>query len=86
MQKNIFLCFFLSNNIFLLSIRIEELRRKNRATDIAQLVAKLKWQWAGPIARSGDKLEVLEWRPRSGKKSDDVRRVAGSRWKQAAHT
>ncbi|CAH2245272.1 jg5104 [Pararge aegeria aegeria] len=38
-------------------------------------------------------LKVLEWRPRTGKRSvgrpptswtDDIRRVAGSRWRQAA--
>ncbi|CAH2267590.1 jg11879 [Pararge aegeria aegeria] len=46
----------------------EEIRRRTRVTDIAQRVAKLKWQWAGYIAR---------W-------TDDIRRVAGSRWRQAA--
>ncbi|CAH2243642.1 jg23567 [Pararge aegeria aegeria] len=34
-------------------IRKEEIRRRTRVTDIAQLVAKLKWQWAGHIARCG---------------------------------
>ncbi|CAH2226746.1 jg2692 [Pararge aegeria aegeria] len=38
-------------------------------------------------------LKVLEWRPRTGKRSvgrpqtrwtDDIRRVAGNRWRQAA--
>ncbi|CAH2237376.1 jg10504 [Pararge aegeria aegeria] len=77
-------------------IRNEEIRRRTRVTDIAQRVAKLKWQWAGHIARRTDGrwgLKVLEWRPRTGKRSvgrpptsgrDDIRRVAGSRWKQAA--
>ncbi|CAH2268045.1 jg10355 [Pararge aegeria aegeria] len=32
-------------------IRIEEIHRTTRITDIAQRVAKLKWQWAGHIAR-----------------------------------
>ncbi|CAH2238870.1 jg13680 [Pararge aegeria aegeria] len=64
--------------------------------DIAQRVAKLKWKLLGHIARrtdgrSGSK--VLEWRPRTGKSSvgrpptrlaDDIKRVARSRWKQAA--
>ncbi|CAH2230492.1 jg18595 [Pararge aegeria aegeria] len=31
-------------------IRNEEIRRRNRVTDIDQRVAKLKWQWAGHIA------------------------------------
>ncbi|CAH2238606.1 jg1148 [Pararge aegeria aegeria] len=72
------------------------LRNRTRVTDIAQRVAKLKWQWAGHIARRTDGrwgLKVLEWRPRTGKRSvgrpqtrwtDDIRRVAGSRWRQAA--
>ncbi|CAH2241367.1 jg15566 [Pararge aegeria aegeria] len=75
-------------------IRNEEIRR--RATDIAQRVAKLKWQWAGHIVRSTDGrwgLKVLKWRPRTGKRSvgrprtrwtDDIRRVAGSRLKHVA--
>ncbi|CAH2257063.1 jg11932 [Pararge aegeria aegeria] len=58
----------------------EEIRRRTRVTDIAQRVAKLKWQWAGHIARRTDGrwgLKVLEWRPRTGKQTDDIRRVAG---------
>ncbi|CAH2240676.1 jg5544 [Pararge aegeria aegeria] len=72
------------------------LRDKIRNNGIAQRVAKLKWQWAGHIVRRrggrwGPK--VLEWQPRTGKCSigrpptrwtDDIRRVAGSRWIQAA--
>ncbi|CAH2208128.1 jg27685 [Pararge aegeria aegeria] len=77
-------------------IRNEEILRRTRVTDIAQRVAKLKWQWAGHIARRSDgrwDLKVLEWRPRAGKRSvrrpptrrkDDIRRVAGRRWRQAA--
>ncbi|CAH2239686.1 jg12462 [Pararge aegeria aegeria] len=74
-------------------IRNEEVRRRTRATDIAQRVAKLKQQWAGHIARRTDGrwgLKVLAWRPHTGKRSlgrppmrwtDDIRRVAGSRFK-----
>ncbi|CAH2267521.1 jg22609 [Pararge aegeria aegeria] len=77
-------------------IRNEEIRRRTRVTDIVQRVAKLKWKWAGHIARRTDGRwgsKVLEWRPRTGKRSvgrpqtrwtDDIKRVAGSRWKQAA--
>ncbi|CAH2230063.1 jg20272 [Pararge aegeria aegeria] len=77
-------------------IRIEELRRRTRVPHIAQRVAKLKWKWARHIARRTDGrwgFKVLEWRPRTGKRSvgrpptswtDDVKRVAGSRWKRAA--
>ncbi|CAH2229473.1 jg20853 [Pararge aegeria aegeria] len=57
---------------------------------------ELKWQWAGHIARRTDGrwgLKVLEWRPRTEKRSvsrparrwtDDIRRVAASRWRQAS--
>ncbi|CAH2240261.1 jg2273 [Pararge aegeria aegeria] len=80
-------------------IRNEEIHRRTRFTDIT--VVKLKWQWAGHtalrtghIARNGTwDLKVLEWRPRTGKRSvgrpptrwtNAIRRVAGSRWRQAA--
>ncbi|CAH2240079.1 jg6334 [Pararge aegeria aegeria] len=77
-------------------IRREKIRRRTRVTEIAQRVAKLKRQWAGHIARKTDGIwgfKLLEWQPRTGKRSvrwppttwtDDIRRVAGSRWKQAA--
>ncbi|CAH2241016.1 jg4086 [Pararge aegeria aegeria] len=77
-------------------IKNEEIRRRTGDTDIAQQVAKLKWKWAGHIARRTDRRrgsKVLEWRPRTGKRSvrrpparwaDVIKRVAGSRWKQAA--
>ncbi|CAH2268364.1 jg5534 [Pararge aegeria aegeria] len=74
----------------------EEIRRRTRVTDIAQRVVKLKWQWVGHLAWRTDGrwgLKVLEWRLRTSKRSvglhptrwtDDIRRVAGSRWRQAA--
>ncbi|CAH2208667.1 jg320 [Pararge aegeria aegeria] len=40
-------------------IRNEEIRRKTRVTDVAQRVAKLKWQWRTD-GRWGFK---LEWNP-----------------------
>ncbi|CAH2207758.1 jg4656 [Pararge aegeria aegeria] len=49
-------------------IRNEEIRRRTRVTGIAQRVAKLKWKWAGRIARRTDRRwgsKVLEWRPRT---------------------
>ena len=77
-------------------IRNEEIRRRTKITDIAQRVAELKWQWAGHVVRTADGRwgpKVLEWRPRTGKRSvgrpptrwtDDIKRVAGSRWAHAA--
>ncbi|CAH2268866.1 jg21138 [Pararge aegeria aegeria] len=53
-------------------IRNEKTRRRTRVTDISQRVAKLKWQCAWHIARRTDGrwgLKVLEWRPRTGKRS-----------------
>ncbi|CAH2232298.1 jg21680 [Pararge aegeria aegeria] len=53
-------------------IRNVEIRRRTRVTDIAQRVAKLKWQWAGHIVRRKDGRwgpKVLEWQPRTGKRS-----------------
>ncbi|CAH2217531.1 jg25267, partial [Pararge aegeria aegeria] len=44
-------------------IRNEEIRSRTRVTEIAQRVAKLKWQWAGHIAQRTDGrwgLKVLE--------------------------
>ena len=77
-------------------LRNEEIRRRTKVTDIAQRISKLKWQWAGHIARRTDGRwgrRVLEWRPRTGKRSvgrpparwtDDLIKVAGTRWTQAA--
>jgi hypothetical protein len=40
-------------------------------TDIARQIADLKWQWAGHIARTDGRRsgKVLEWRPRTGRRS-----------------
>ncbi|CAH2248409.1 jg6202 [Pararge aegeria aegeria] len=63
-------------------------------TDFRQCTLNL-CQWSGHIARRTDghwDLKFLEWLPRTGKRSvgrpptrwtDDIRRVAGSRWRQA---
>ncbi|CAH2241673.1 jg26973 [Pararge aegeria aegeria] len=73
-----------------------ESRLRTRVTDIAQRVAKLKWQWGGHKVRRKDGRwvsKVLQWQPRTGKRSvgrpltrwtDDIKRVAGSLWIQAA--
>ncbi|CAH2261615.1 jg13672 [Pararge aegeria aegeria] len=73
-------------------IRNVEIRTR---TDIAQRVAKLKWQWAGHIVRRKDGCwgpKMLEWQPRTGKRSsgrhplrwtEDIKRVAGSHWIKA---
>ncbi|KAJ8719488.1 hypothetical protein PYW08_011663 [Mythimna loreyi] len=77
-------------------IRNDEIRRRTKSTDIARRIASLKWQWAGHIARRTDGRwggKVLEWRPRTGRRSvgrpptrwtDDLVKVAGSRWMRTA--
>ncbi|CAH2267434.1 jg23813 [Pararge aegeria aegeria] len=67
-----------------------EIRSRTRVTDIAQRVAKLKWQWAGHIVRRKNgrwSPKVLEWQSRTGKRSvgrpptrwtDDIKRVAAT--------
>ncbi|CAG4970592.1 unnamed protein product [Parnassius apollo] len=77
-------------------LRNEYIRSKTRVTDIAQRISKLKWQWAGHIARRTDNRwgrKVLEWQPRTGRHSvgkpptrwsDDLVRYEGSGWMQVA--
>lgn len=69
-------------------IRNEVIWAKTNLIDIARRVSKLKWQWAGHICRKADNhwgRRVLEWRPRTGKRSvgrpaarwsDDLRKAA----------
>jgi hypothetical protein len=77
-------------------IRNDEIRKRTKVADIERRIAILKWQWAGHIARRTDGRwggKVLEWRPRTGRRSvgraptrwtDDLVKVAGSRWMRAA--
>uniref|UniRef100_A0A2H1VRK2 SFRICE_019651 n=1 Tax=Spodoptera frugiperda TaxID=7108 RepID=A0A2H1VRK2_SPOFR len=79
-------------------LKIVEIRKRTKVTDIAQRMNKLKWQWAGYIAQRTNShwgRKVLEWRPRTGKRSvgrptrrrrwtDDLIKVTGSRWMQVA--
>ncbi|KAI8421195.1 hypothetical protein MSG28_008264 [Choristoneura fumiferana] len=53
-------------------IRNTEIRRRTKVTDMAGKICKLKWKWAGHIARRTDNrwgTKVLEWRPRTGRRS-----------------
>ncbi|CAH2218167.1 jg21448 [Pararge aegeria aegeria] len=70
-------------------IRNEEICRRTRATDIAQRVAKLKWKWAGHIARrtldvgvprcwNGDPAQINGGCQPPTRWTDDIKRVAGS--------
>lgn len=77
-------------------IRNTEIRRKTKVRDIVKEVARMKWRWAGHIARCGDNRwtrRILEWRPRETTRSkgrpqkrwvDDIRAVAGKQWMRFA--
>ncbi|KAL0871080.1 hypothetical protein ABMA27_004885 [Loxostege sticticalis] len=69
--------------------------KENQANEISRRtrlrVAKLKWEWAGHVARKHDSWckTVVEWRPWGEKRpvgrpqmrwSDDIKREAGSMW------
>ncbi|KAI8427297.1 hypothetical protein MSG28_001884 [Choristoneura fumiferana] len=67
-------------------IRNDDIRSRTKVTDIARRIAKLKTD-----GRWGQK--VLEWRPRTGRRavgrpptrwSDDLVKIAGSRWMRKA--
>jgi hypothetical protein len=51
-------------------IRNDEIRKRTMVTDIARRTADFKWQWAGHNARRPlRRKKVLEWRPRTGRRS-----------------
>ena len=66
-----------------------ELRKRSGVTDVVERVAKLKWSFAGHVARTTDQRwtkRLVEWRPREDRRSrgrpptrwsDDIRRLAG---------
>ena len=70
-------------------IRNTELRKRSGVTDVVERVAKLKWSFAGHVARTTDQRwtkRLVEWRPREDRRSrgrpptrwsDDIRRLAG---------
>jgi hypothetical protein len=74
-------------------IRNDEIHKRTKVTDIAR-IADLKWQWAAHCEEDGRwGGKALEWRPRTGRRSvcrpstrwtDDLVKVAGSRWMRAA--
>lgn len=76
-------------------MRNEDLRARTGVTDVIYHVAKLKWNWAGHVARMTDgrwTKRLLEWRPRADKRSrgrpptrwtDDIRRMT-TNWMESA--
>lgn len=73
----------------------EDLRARTGVTDVIYQVAKLKWNWAGHVARMTDgrwTKRLLEWRPRADTRNrgrpptrwtDDIRRMT-TNWMQSA--
>ena len=72
------------------------LRQQTKVADVLETAAKLKWSWAGHVARRHDgrwtKL-VTEWYPRDEKRrqgrqrtrwEDSIRKVAGTTWMRDA--
>ncbi|XP_044751721.1 uncharacterized protein LOC123311716 [Coccinella septempunctata] len=76
-------------------IRNEDLRKRTGVEDVITVVARLKWNWAGHVARMrGDRWtkRLLEWRPRADKRSrgrpptrwtDDIKRISDN-WKNVS--
>lgn len=68
-------------------VRNEDLRRRTGVQDIIERITRLKWRWAGHVARTKDgrwSKKLLEWRPRADKRSvgrpptrwtDDIKRI-----------
>ncbi|CAG9135919.1 unnamed protein product [Plutella xylostella] len=73
-----------------------EIRRRTKVEDVGRRITKLKWRWAGHLARREDgrwTKAVSEWWPREGRRlvgrpptrwSDDIRRVTGPNWMSVA--
>ena len=76
-------------------VRNEDLRARTGVTDVIYQVAKLKWNWAGHVARMTDgqwTKRLLERRPRADKRNrgrpptrwtDDIKRIT-TNWMQSA--
>ena len=67
------------------------LRNQSKVADISKRIAKLKWEWAGHVARKHNSWckRILEWRPWDQTRprgrpqmrwKDDIKKVAGSNW------
>lgn len=76
-------------------IRNEEVRRITGVQDIIERIARLKWNWAGHVARLRDgrwTKKIIEWRPRADKRNrgrppsrwtDDLKKIS-TNWIEAA--
>ena len=78
--------------VFVLEIPCAEIRKRTKIIDIIEYTLKLKWKWAGHIARLKDNRwtrRCTEWQPRRGKRSrgrpsrrwqDDITEKEGTTW------
>lgn len=69
-----------------------EIRQRTKVEDVGKRITKLKWNWAGHLARREDDRwtkAVSEWWPREGRRSvgrpsarwsDDIVKVSGRTW------
>ena len=73
-----------------------KIRQQTGTMDIAENILRLKWKWAGHLARTQDNRwtkRCTEWQPREGKRSrgrpqtrwrDDIRKAGGPTWSRTA--
>lgn len=77
-------------------IRHEKIRSITKATDALSYALKLKWKWAGHVARLTDgrwTIKTTLWEGPQGKRrrgrpltrwEDEIKRIAGPNWSQIA--
>lgn len=77
-------------------VRSQEIRKKTKVTDMLHQALKLKWNWAGHVARYTDQrwtLKSTNWRGPPGKRKvgkpqkrwvDEIKKVAGKNWFKTA--
>ena len=73
-----------------------EIRQRTKINDILEEITKLKWKWAGHVARMKDNrwtVRCTEWQVRDGKRSkgrprrrwrDDIQQWLGATWSRKA--
>lgn len=77
-------------------VRNEDIRRKTKVIDAVTMLCKLKWKWAGHLARMTDGRwteRIIHWYPRNSARTrgrqkkrwkDDIIDVAGAAWPRIA--
>lgn len=77
-------------------VKATEIRKKTKVTDALHFAQKLKWKWAGHVARYTDRrwtLAVTKWKGPKGTRGrgrpctrwqDDIKAIAGDNWIEKA--